>query len=151
VKTTGLASTGFLALAGLHVVWATGSSWPLADEGELLDEVVGRPGGKAPSPAACLAVAGALTTAAALVSGQPRSRPRLSRIGSTAVVAAFTVRGALGLAGRTDLLVEGSSSAAFRARDRRIYAPTCLALAALSTPACRRRGLAPAGRVSRLG
>lgn len=35
MNTTRAASTGFLALAGLHVVWATGSSWPLSDEGEL--------------------------------------------------------------------------------------------------------------------
>jgi Protein of unknown function (DUF3995) len=138
VKTTHAASTGFLALAGLHVVWATGSSWPLSDEGELLDEVVGRPGGTAPSPVACLAVAGALTTAAALVSGRPRRRPWLSRAGSAGVVAAFATRGALGLAGRTDLLVKGSSSERFRARDRRLYGPICLTLAVLSLPAIRR-------------
>ena len=137
MNTTHAASTGFLALAGLHVVWATGSSWPLSDEGELLDEVVGRPGGKAPSPTACLAVAGALTTAAALVSGRPRRRPWLSRTGSAVVVTVFTIRGALGLAGRTDLLVKGSSSERFRARDRQVYAPICLTLAALSAPACR--------------
>ncbi|MDP9136198.1 MAG: DUF3995 domain-containing protein, partial [Actinomycetota bacterium] len=118
--TTHAASTGFLALAALHIIWATGSSWPLRDEGELLDEVVGRPGGKAPSPAACLTVAGALTTAAALVSGRPRRRPWLSRTGSTAVVAAFATRGAFGLAGKTDLLVKGSSSERFRARDRQL-------------------------------
>ncbi len=138
MSTTRAASTGFLALAGLHVVWATGSSWPLSDEGELLDEVVGRPGGKAPSPAACLAVAGALATAAALVSGRPRRRPRVSRVGSRAVVSVFAIRGGFGVAGRTDMLVPGSSSEAFRARDRRLYGPICLALAALSVPACRR-------------
>jgi hypothetical protein len=138
VKTTSAASTGFLALAGLHVVWATGSSWPLRDEGELLDEVTGRPGGTAPSPVACLAVAGALTTAAALVSGRPRRRQWVSRMGSTGVVAAFATRGAFGLAGKTDLLVKGSSSERFRARDRQIYGPICLTLAALSAPACRR-------------
>jgi hypothetical protein len=127
-----------LSLAALHVVWATGSSWPLSDEGELLDNVVGRPGGSAPSPAACLAVAGCLATAAALVSGRPRRWPALSRAGSAGVVATFSVRGAFGLAGRTDLLVAGSSSAAFRERDRKLYAPICLTIAALSTPACRR-------------
>jgi Protein of unknown function (DUF3995) len=135
---TCVASGGFLTLAGLHVVWATGSSWPLRDEGELLDQVVGRPGGTAPSPAACLAVAGALTTAAALVSGRPRRWPWLSRAGSAGVVAALATRGALGIAGRTDALVRGSSSQRFRDRDRRVYGPICLTLAALSAPACRR-------------
>jgi hypothetical protein len=135
MNTTRIASSGFLALAGLHVVWATGSSWPLPDEGELLDQVVGRPGGTAPSPAACLAVAGVLATAAALVSGRPRRWPRLSRVGSSGVVAAFATRGALGLAGRTDMLVKGSSAASFRTRDRHVYGPICVALAVLSVPA----------------
>jgi hypothetical protein len=138
VSTTRVASAGLLSLAALHVVWATGSSWPLSDEGELLDQVVGRPGGSAPSPAACLAVAGCLATAGALVSGRPRRWPALSRVGSTGVVATFSIRGALGLAGRTDLLVAGSSSERFRDRDRKVYAPICLTLAALSAPACRR-------------
>jgi hypothetical protein len=139
VSTTPVASTGLLALSGLHVVWATGSSWPLKNEGELVDRVTGRAGGSAPGPGACLAVAAALASAAVLVSGRPRRPSWLSRVGSTVVVSAFTVRGAFGLAGRTDILVPGSSSEAFRSRDRRIFAPICLTLAALSAPACRRR------------
>lgn len=135
----GAASAGLLGLAGLHVVWATGSSWPLKDQAGLADKVAGRSSGSAPSAAACLAVAGLLTTAAAVVSGRPRRAPRLNRAGAAGVVATFTVRGSFGLAGRTDLLVPGSTSAAFRARDRRIYAPICLTLAALSAPALRRR------------
>ena len=138
MSTTRVASTGLLALAGLHVVWATGSSWPMRSEGELVDTVTGRSGGKAPGPVACLAVAGALTTAAALVSGRPHRAPCISRLGSVGVVTAFTVRGAFGLAGRTDILVPGSSSEKFRARDRQLFAPTCLTIAALSAPACRR-------------
>lgn len=137
MSTTRLASTGFLALAGLHVVWATGSPWPLKSDAGLADTVVGRSNGTTPSVAACLAVAGALTTAAALVSGRPRRRPLASRVGAAGVVTTFTVRGAFGLAGRTDLLVPGSTSAAFRAKDRRVYAPLCLTLAALSVPALR--------------
>jgi hypothetical protein len=137
VSATRAASAGLLSLAALHVVWATGSSWPLKDEAGLLDDVVGRPGGSAPSPAACLAVAACLTTAAALVSGRPRRWPAVSRAGSAGVVATFAVRCALGLAGRTDLLVAGSTSERFRERDRKLYAPICLTVAALSAPACR--------------
>jgi len=126
---------GLTAISGLHVVWATGSSWPLASRQELSDQVVGTSERPPPSPAACLAVAGLLATAAALVDGHPRRFPGLSRVGSAGVVLVLGLRGSLGMAGRTDLLSPGSTSAAFRSRDRRIYSPTCLLLAALAAPA----------------
>jgi uncharacterized protein DUF3995 len=132
---TRLASTSLLAIAGLHVNWAGGSTWPLPDREALADEVAGRPDSPPPSPAACLAVAGLLTAAAALVSGRPRSAPGLSRLGAAGVVATLATRGGLGMAGRTDMLVPGSASERFRDRDRRVYAPLCLTLAALSLPA----------------
>jgi hypothetical protein len=50
---------------------------------------------------------------------------------------ADTVAGRPG--GRTDLLSPGATSARFRAKDRRLYSPLCLALAALSVPAARGR------------
>jgi hypothetical protein len=134
---TRVAAAGLLGLAGLHVVWATGSTWPLRDSEELADKVAGRSSAAAPGAAACLGVAGLLATAAGLVSGRPRRLPKVSRAGSAGVVAVFTVRGAFGLAGQTHLLVRGSSSESFKTRDRRVYAPICLALAALSTPALR--------------
>src|SRR4051794_21030031 len=92
------------AIAGLHLVWATGSPWPAADRDELADRMAGRAAGAVPSAAACVAVAGLLSTAAALVAGRPRRFPVLSRLGSAGVVAVLTTRGALGLAGRTDLV-----------------------------------------------
>ncbi len=64
---TRVASAGLLGIAGLHVIWATGSSWPLADAGELADVVAER----------------------------------------------------------------------FRRRDRTVYSPVCLTLAALASPAVR--------------
>jgi hypothetical protein len=129
------ASAALLAIGGLHVLWATGSRWPLPDRNSFADTVTGRPAGKTPGPVACLAVAGLLGTAAALVSGRPRRAPGVSRIGSAGVVIVLGVRGSLGLAGRTDLLSPGSSSERFRELDRRIYAPLCLAIAALAAPA----------------
>lgn len=136
---TSAAASGLGALAALHVAWATGSAWPLGDRAELADAVIGRRGGAVPSPAACLAVAGALTTAAGLVGGRPRSAPRLRRLGVRAVAGTLLTRGGLGVVGRTDLLSPGSSSARFRALDRRLYSPLCLALAALTLPAVRAR------------
>ena len=132
---TKIASAGLLAIGGLHVVWSTGSSWPMKDRRLLTDAVVGSKDDLPPSPAACLAVAGLLGTAATLVDGRPRALPAISRLGATGVVAVLATRGALGLAGRTDVLSPGSVSDNFRRLDRRVYSPLCLTLAALSLPA----------------
>jgi len=131
-KSGALASGALAALSALHVNWATGSTWPLSSEGELVDQVVGRPGQAAPSPAACLAVAGLLGIASSLVAGFPRSHPAVSRTGTAGVALIFGVRGGLGLAGRTDLVSPGSASKAFRSRDRRVYGPVCFAIAGLA-------------------
>jgi len=132
-----LAAAGLGGLAGLHAVWATGSSWPLADRAALADAVAGRR--RLPSTGACLVVAGLLATAAGLVAGRPRRLPRLRRAGAGGVTATLAVRGALGLAGRTDLISPGAVSARFRRLDRQVYSPCCLALAALCAPAASRR------------
>ena len=139
------AAVGLGAIAGLHCVWATGSTWPLSSPEALNESVAGRTSGEPPSSAACLAVAALLTAAAGFVDGRPRSRPGLARLGAAGVVATLALRGGLGLAGRTDLLSPGSTSAAFRSRDRRVYSPVCLTLAALALPAglpCRRTAAA---------
>ena len=84
---TASARTGALglgAIAGLHCIWATGSPWPWPSRAALSDEVAGRTGQDPPSSAACLAVAGLLITAAALVDGHPRSRPAVARVGAGA-------------------------------------------------------------------
>ncbi len=129
------ASTSLLAIAALHVNWALGSSWPLGEREELAEEVAGRVDGESPSAAACLLVAGLLGGAAAFVDGRPRNAPGVSRLGAAGVVATLAVRGGLGIAGRTDLIARGAVSERFRARDRRVYSPLCLTLAALSLPA----------------
>jgi hypothetical protein len=121
------------ALAVLHLWWATGSSWPLADQATLADVVAGR--STSPSPAARVGVAAALSTASALVAGRPSPGSPLQRTGAMGVVAVLSARGALGLAGRTDLVAPRSSSSRFRQLDRRYYAPLCLAIAALASPA----------------
>ncbi len=101
----------------------------------LSDAVVGSAEDRVPSVAACLSVAGLLGVAAALVDGRPRGLPLVSRAGAAGVVATLGARGALGLAGRTDVLSPGSVSERFRRNDRRIYSPLCLTLAALAAPA----------------
>jgi hypothetical protein len=113
------------AIGLLHVWWGVRPRH--ADGGRMADAVVGS--GKVPSRAACLGVAGLLGVAAAGVAGVP-SRPRwISRGIQAGVAIALGTRGAFGLAGRTDLLVPGSTSPQFRKWDRRLYAPLCVALA----------------------
>ncbi len=132
---TRIASSGLLAIAGLHVVWATGSSWPMGDRRLLTDTVVGSDEDEPPSAAACLAVAGLLGAAATFVAGRPRTVPLVNRVGATGVVTVLAARGGVGLAGRTHLLSPGSVSERFRRLDRRVYSPLCLSLAALALPA----------------
>jgi hypothetical protein len=127
-----------LGLAGLHAAWASGSSWPAGDRAQLADLMAGRAGGPVPTPAACVLVASLLASASALVAGRPRRLPRLRRLGAAGVAAAFGIRGACGLAGRTDLVSPGSTSTAFRRLDRRYYAPLCLSLAVAAFSSARR-------------
>ncbi|MGA2925061.1 MAG: DUF3995 domain-containing protein [Solirubrobacteraceae bacterium] len=136
-RSTEFASAGLAGLAGLHAVWAAGSSWPFRDKATLSDAVIGHD--RFPSAAACLAVAGALAAGSAFVAGWPAGAPRLQRTGAAGVLAVLSVRSGLGLSGLTHLVSPGSCSERFRALDRRLYAPVCLALAVLAEPAARRR------------
>jgi len=120
-------ATTFLAIAGIHMAWGRGSSFPFASHDDLTDAVVGRDA--TPSPAACNTVALLLVGAALLVSGAPIGPRRVRRLGVATIVGVLTARGAAGLAGRTDALVPGSTSPWFRRNDRRYFAPLCLALA----------------------
>jgi hypothetical protein len=135
---TRMTAGALTGLAGLHVAWGLGSSWPLADRESLSDAVVGRSG--MPGPAACFAVAGALGAAALLVSGRPRRPATASRAGAAGVAGVLGVRGVVGLAGRTDVVSPGSASERFRELDRVAYSPLCLALAAGSALGARRVG-----------
>jgi Protein of unknown function (DUF3995) len=131
-----LTAASLLAIAGLHVGWGRGSSFPFATREELADIVVGGP--SEPSPRACYAVAGLLTAASALVAGAPGIPRRLRRPGVAMVTSVLAVRSAAGFTGRTDLLVPWTTSPRFRRADRRVLAPLCLLLAAGAATALRR-------------
>jgi len=124
------------AIAGLHVAWGLGSSWPLPDRVALAETVAGQR--TVPGPVACLSVGTALGASAALVSGRPRRWPALSRVGAVGVAGVLGTRGLIGLAGRTELLSPGSNAPRFQRMDRQVYSPLCLALAAGSALAARR-------------
>jgi Protein of unknown function (DUF3995) len=99
-----------------------------------------------PGPAACFAVSGALAAAGALAAGWPARRwPRMHRLGTCGVAVVLASRGALGLTGQTRVISPASGSERFLRLDRRVYSPTCLALAALSTLALPRRSTGAVG------
>ncbi len=142
VRPTGIAAAATLAgIAGLHVAWGLGSSFPFSRREDLADAVVGAP--QVPSPASCYAVAVALTAASALAADLPVASRPLRRLGRAGVAAVLGARGVIGVAGRTDLAVPGSTSPRFRRNDRRYFAPLCLVVAAATAtavPARERRG-----------
>jgi len=108
-KSTGrITATVLVAIAGLHVAWGMGSSYPFQSRDELADSVVGT--SEVPSPMACMAVAGLLVLAAALVAGFPPLPKRVRAIALRVVTAV--------------------DSPTFARLDKRLYSPLCLWLAA---------------------
>jgi hypothetical protein len=122
-----LTTGALLGIAGIHVAWGRGSTFPFATTTELTDAVVGND--VVPSRPACYAVAGLLTVAAAAVAGLPRPDARLRRLAVVGTATTLAIRAAAGFAGRTDALVPGSTSPRFRRNDRRVLSPVCAALA----------------------
>jgi hypothetical protein len=141
--------TTLVSIAGLHVAWAHGASFPFRDRAGLHDAVLGGPDNR-PSPAQCYAVASALATGALAVQRAASGRDRWSRLGAAGVASVLAARAGLGFAGSTHRLVPGATSSTFRRLDRRAYAPLCLALAAGAASAARtpRRGQVAPGDTS---
>ena len=133
-----MAAGTLLGIAGVHVAWGRGSSFPFATVEEMHDAVIGRP--VSPSPASCYAVAGLLTVAAAATVGLPSRRSRLRRLAVLGAATVLATRAGFGFSGRTDALVRGSASPRFRRLDRRVYSPLCLALSMGALMSLRERG-----------
>jgi hypothetical protein len=126
--TTHLTAGVLAALAGLHVAWGLGSSFPCADRSDLTEAVVGR--STVPGPLPCAGVAAALLLAASVVEDRPRWPGPLRRLALVGMSGVLGLRGVLGLAGKTSLMAPGSDGRRFRRLDRHFYAPLCLGLAA---------------------
>jgi Protein of unknown function (DUF3995) len=130
-------SIGLAGIAGLHIAWGRGSSFPFDNRSALADAVIGSP--VVPAPAACHTVAAALAVASALTADLPLGSRSLRRAGRMSVATVLAVRGLIGLVGRTHLVSPGTSSLRFRRLDRRFYAPLCLILSAGAATAVARR------------
>jgi hypothetical protein len=122
-----LTAITLFAIAGLHVAWGLGSSFPFRNREELADSVVGTD--VVPSSAACAAVAAALVTAASLVAGIVPLPNRMRAVALRTVTAVLATRGIAGAVGRTSTLSPGSDSPTFARLDKRLYSPLCLWLA----------------------
>jgi len=123
-----LTAITLFAIAGLHVAWGLGSSFPFQNREELADSVVGRD--EMPSMMECMAVASLLVLAATLVAGLIALPPRIRGIALRAVTVVLTTRGIAGAMGRTSRISPRSESLAFVRLDKRLYSPLCLWLAA---------------------
>jgi hypothetical protein len=121
--------TTLTSIAGLHVAWAHGASFPFSDRERLHDAVLGGPSNR-PSPTQCYAVAVALTAGAVAVQRAASGRGRWSQLGAAGVASVLAARACTGFAGWTHHIVPGATSTTFRRLDRRVYAPLCLGLAA---------------------
>jgi len=131
----GATSMALLAVGVVHLVWATGSTFPFRTRTALNDAVIGRQ--VAPGPAECCAVAALLGVAAGAVARAGTGHGPSSRVMATGVAVVLATRSAFGFAGRTALLVRGSESPRFMRMDRWIYSPTCAVLAIGAAAAAR--------------
>lgn len=124
-----IAAVGLAGAAAVHLLWASGSSWPAKDYDDLANLVVGR--GPFPSRPLTAVVAGLLMTASTIAVAANRPAPAQSwvvRIGPKIVAATLLVRGVVGLA--VSARGVGQASEQFRQWDLRLYSPLCIALGA---------------------
>ncbi|MEV4614330.1 DUF3995 domain-containing protein [Kitasatospora sp. NPDC049258] len=116
----------------LHAVWMR-SPWPLGSREQFAELVVGVAEERAPTPAMCAGVAGALGAAGYLVGARAGALPsagprRLAAVGSGTVAGVLLARGI----GGPVLFGSGRIPRAerFVRLDRRCYAPLCVLLGA---------------------
>ncbi|MDG4863754.1 DUF3995 domain-containing protein [Streptomyces sp. T-3] len=123
-RAAALIATVLTADAALHLFWATGSTWPAADEKSLSYAVLGL---DAPfTPPVLIPLALLLLTASGLVLARARRRTRVLQLGVLAVASGLSVRA---LAGLVWLVTKGADTA-FYWLNLVLYTPLCLTLAA---------------------
>ena len=127
-STKRVTATVLFAIAGLHVLWGVGSSFPFRDREQLADSVIGT--SEVPPMGACFAVASALALAAVLVTGVAPVPRRIRTLALRLVASVLLTRGVAGALGQTSVLSPGSNSSTFVRLDKKIYSPLCFWLAA---------------------
>ncbi|MGW7437410.1 DUF3995 domain-containing protein [Streptomyces sp. NPDC054849] len=124
-KHAGTGVAGLLAADGLlHLYWATGATWPAADERALSLAVLGLD--TSFGPAAVLPLAAVLLTGAIAVLAHARGRGGwATRAVTGAVAAGLTVRGFAGLGWAAGLL-DSPPDSPFHTLNLALYTPLCL-------------------------
>ncbi len=125
---TAILSLVLAAIAALHTYWGLGGVWPEKTASDLAHAVVGDGRTRMPRPIACFLVALILAVVAAwpwLILTRPKDQVVFG--GGLAITAVFFARGLAGysLHWRVRHGVEP-----FATRDKWLYSPICLALAA---------------------
>ena len=121
-----VASSTLATIAALHVGWGCGASFPFDNREKLADSVAGS--SAMPGRRDCFAVAGLLACAAGLVADVLPVGATTRRAGVLGVALVLAGRGAVGVAGRTEMIVSWTPSTHFNDLDKRYYGPLCLLL-----------------------
>ncbi|MFF3026391.1 DUF3995 domain-containing protein [Microbacterium sp. NPDC057944] len=118
--------TGLTAVGGLHLIWASGSSWPAKNRRRLASATVGNaaamPDAAATAVVAGAALAGGAVSAGAL--GEGRMAVVVRRLIATALLARAIVGGEVAL----KALGLPPADKRFRELDKRYYRPLCAVL-----------------------
>ncbi|MBT2456639.1 DUF3995 domain-containing protein [Streptomyces sp. ISL-86] len=123
-RRSGIALVGLLAVDGLaHLYWATGQTWPAADERALSLAVLGMEVSFAPRVVLPLAAL-TLTGAAAVLAHTHGRGGRATRLVTVAVAAGLGVRGLAGLGWAAGVL--DSPAGPFYWLNLALYTPACL-------------------------
>ncbi|MEU8436451.1 DUF3995 domain-containing protein [Streptomyces sp. NPDC029216] len=124
-RRTGTALAALLAADGLaHLYWATGATWPAADERALSLAVLGTE--VSFGPPVVLPLAALTLSAGAAVLAHSRGRGgRATRAVTAAVAAGLAVRGLAGLGWAAGLL-DSPAGSPFHTLNLAVYTPACL-------------------------
>jgi len=123
-----LLSLALMAIAAVHAYWGLGGVWPEKSAADLARAVVGDGRPRMPEPRTCFVVAALLAGVGAwpwLILARPDSHFVVA--GGIAIAAVFLLRG---LAGYNPRWRRRHSVEPFATRDRRLYSPLCMVLAA---------------------
>ncbi len=118
-----VATTSLGAIGAIHLLWASGASWPASSRKRLARQVIGSD--EMPSAGACLVVGGGMLTGSAIIAGAGGTHT-LAKAARVAAALAFLLRGTMNGARVTALLGRPGPHRRFVELDRRIYRPLCL-------------------------
>lgn len=121
-----VASTGLLAVAGIHAVWASGNPWPEKNQRRLSEAVIGN-SEFVPGVGATVSVVAGAAVGGIVVGGAFGNGPAV--VATRRMIGlALLARGVLG--GKSALIAMGlpEGGKRFQELDERLYRPLCITL-----------------------